>query len=35
MGYFEKNGAAYEIDNMTILTPKQHIQLHKEKRHDH
>ncbi|MBX8493559.1 S-type pyocin domain-containing protein [Pseudomonas cichorii] len=30
-----RGGAVYDIDNMTILTPKQHIQLHKEKRHDH
>ncbi|MEN1832076.1 S-type pyocin domain-containing protein [Pseudomonas lijiangensis] len=29
-----KGGAVYDIDNMAILTPRQHIQLHKEKQHD-
>ncbi|MEX5669801.1 colicin, partial [Pseudomonas neuropathica] len=24
-----KNGAVYDIDNLLVMTPKRHIQLHK------
>lgn len=29
-----KGGAVYDIDNIVIVTPKRHIQIHKEERHE-